>query len=182
MKNLLYLLFLILVLPLTGLAQNDSLALAKEQPTTDGYRYNNQMDFDVESIAISLGYKFRISKNWLIGPGFGLGPVLSLGYIDNNSQGSSNGLFFTELMHIGIVIKKSKFNKTNKWSFEAQPRLGFIGRDEGQVFYTFNFGGSIYYGGKVQIGVRTTIGKVYNINNRIFLSSNLILRIPFKTN
>ena len=188
MKKLLYFILLFLDVPFTGFSQSDTTTMPNTNivaPSTAEVQHpslNNQMDFDVEVLAISLGYKFGISENWLVGFSLGIGPVASLGYIvDYHGSTPSRGdWFLTELLHLGIVAKTS--NKTNKWSFEVEPRLGLAGWGDGIGILTFNFGGSIFYGGKVQIGVRTAIGKVYNTGNKFFLSNNLILRIPLKTN
>ena len=178
MKKLLCLLLLFLVLPLIGFTQTDSVAVnSSEKPSL-----KHQIDFDVEFIALSLSPKFRISKNWLVGFNFGIGPVVSLGYtVDyHGSPPTSSGWFLTELLHLGIVAKTS--NKTNKWSYEVEPRVSVIGWDDGMTFIAFSFGGGVFYGGKIQIGVRTAIGKMYNTGNKFFLSNTFIVRISLKTN
>jgi len=52
MKKVIYI--LIFIMPLVGLAQNDSLALAKEQPTTNAYPYNNQTSLDINLLGIGI--------------------------------------------------------------------------------------------------------------------------------
>jgi len=174
MKTPTYILIFLLALPLLSNAQNDSIVTNKETPN-----FNNQIDLDIEVLAFSFGYKHRISKNWLVGFNIGIGPVASLGYVNNKYDEPYNGLFYTELHHLGIVAKT--YNKTNKWSFEIDTRLALLlfGGDDGGALI-IRIGSGIYYGRKIQIGVRTAIGKMYGTDNIFFISNNLIVRIPLK--
>lgn len=174
MKNLTYILIFFLVIPFTGFTQNDSIALNDKQQAA----FKNQIDLDFQVLAFSLSYKHKISKNWLIGPSIGLGPVASFGYIHSEYGDVGYGIFIKELMHIAIVTKK--YTKINKLSIEFDPRLSVTGWDEGRTFFLLSIGGGIYYGGKVQIGVRTRIGRFYVGSSDLFLSNSLILRLPRK--
>ncbi|OFY96794.1 MAG: hypothetical protein A3K10_10030 [Bacteroidetes bacterium RIFCSPLOWO2_12_FULL_31_6] len=117
----------------------------------------------------------------MVGPNIGLG--LGFSIVSFSSLGLSLGV---EYAHVGFVLKN--YSKNNKWSFEVEPKLNIIlaFNYEGAVAIA-GLGMGIYYGRKIQIGIRTTIGTnseavLKNQRALEFYTSTsfLIIRIPIR--
>jgi len=187
MKNLLYILPLLFVLPLTGLAQNDSIITNKsEQPTTDSPdnyrdRYNNQIDIDIELFGANIRYNRKLLKNWTVGLNTGLGYIMQPVYEKALKTDKNDRYIGLELAHIGINFN---YLKTNKLNFEINPRFSIDSKGDGFTpFYGIGFG--VYYGKSILLGlkikIRYPLEVVYDSDSRLLLSASfLIIRIPFK--
>ena len=173
MKYIVYIV-LLLLLPFLSIAQEQNINNPVKKENTN---FKNQIDSDVEVLAISLGYKRRFSKNWLIGISAGIGPQGSIVKVWRKNSQKNFGIAITELTHLGLILKKEL--KSSKWSFEIEPRLGVVPVEGG--FYTLSLGVGMYYGRKLQVGFKISGGRLYRYNEYPFYAAgNVILKIPLK--
>jgi len=160
------------MLPIFCLAQEKQVIEPVKKENTN---FKNQIDLDVEVLSFSFGYKHRVSENWFLGARLGIGPLVSVIYL--NDERGFRGVRITELLHASVVAKRQK--SRSKWSFEVEPRYSITGFERG--FYALSIGASIYFGKKVQVGFKLSGGDRHeHSGNKSFMSGNVLLRINFK--
>jgi long-subunit fatty acid transport protein len=162
-KELIYILFLCLMLPLAGLAQNESNNNAQSN-------FKNQIDLDIHIVGGELSYKYKVTDNFSIGGGafFGLSPIFVVeqrktsSFFDPNSNqifGEDKTFYKSDAV---LEILAAKFIIDYKMSEKIHFHLAFkssILKDETSntnlngielgMFYSYK---------KVEFGVKPIIG------------------------
>ena len=170
MKNLRYIL---LFLPFTVLAQNDSIQNSSALSGTENF--NNQIDLDVEFLASEFIYKHRVGKKLFLGGGLGFGFNLFF---------SANKSSYFELGKVKLVLGR-QFSKRIYVSEELGVSLVYGDAYKGLVY---RVGIGFYYGTeKFMVGFKPAIMIPFNKDDILpklkkgFIAIPIVsLKIPLK--
>lgn len=162
MKNLL-LLFLLFVLVLTVVGQEDSVS----QKTS----LNNQIDLDVQVLGVDFLYKHRIAKKLFLGIGFGGGAITSF---------SNKGLIF-EIIESKLILD---YCPSDKVHFYAGPKFfGLVLTEDNKVGAKL-FGvelGLFFRVKKIEFGAEFSLissSTLFNRSKAALMLTPLIVKIP----
>ncbi len=164
MKKVIYI--LIFIMPLVGLAQNDSLALAKEQPTTDAYPYNNRLNLDVNLLGLGFTIHKTINDKFALTYGTRGGYILNYSPIfyerNYKSYKTNGGYVETISFNLGL-----SYSISEKWDFTGLGKIAKIL----SYYKTSPYGGisfQLFYhiSKKSLIGTNIDIGIVEDDGNR----------------
>ena len=175
-----FLVVVIIVVPFFGRTHNDSAVVVNDERLVDGV--GNQVDLDFEFLAVSCGVRFQVNEKWQMGPSFGFGCGFVLGVRKQESGDGFYGFGGGELFNVGLTFG---YLCSDKLVFEVEPKIS--GMILGAGSFGFGFGAGLlsfsgFYGKKVQIGLRATLGLTTSEYARggFVSSSFLIVRVPLK--